>query len=45
MSSDFIPHMVYKWTVSDDYNLKGYMMWSLSRNAQINLASRSTITQ
>ena len=30
LSSDFIPHMVYKWMKSPTGNLEGYIRWSLT---------------
>ena len=32
LSSDFIPHMVYKWRVNEKRNLKGYIEWSVTGN-------------
>merc|ERR1719507_97452 len=30
LSSDFIPHMVYKWRKSAKGNLEGYIRWSVT---------------
>ena len=30
LSSDFIPHMVYKWMKSPTGNLQGYIRWSVT---------------